>query len=106
MLVSMTTHEIKLPDDRTVVVHDAGPSPSGDELAVFWHHGSPQTGALLDPVLNAAAKRGIRVVSYARPSYGGSSPRVGRDVAAAAADVAAAADSLGLERFASIGASG
>src|SRR3954452_23280724 len=102
MLVSMPTHEISLPDDRTVVVHDAGAAPGTDELAVFWHHGSPQTGALLEPVVGAAATRGIRVVSYARPSYCGSSPQVGRDVAAAAADLAAAADSLGLERFASI----
>ena len=38
--------------------------------------------------------------------YGGSSPRPGRDVASAAADVAAVADAFGVERFAAMGASG
>jgi pimeloyl-ACP methyl ester carboxylesterase len=73
---------------------------------VVWHHGSPQTGALLDPLLTAATARGIRVVSYARPSYGGSTPRPGRDVASAGLDVAHLADTLGIGRFAAMGASG
>jgi len=46
------------------------------------------------------------LVSYGRPSYGGSSPRPGRDVASAAPDVAQIADALRIERFALMGASG
>jgi pimeloyl-ACP methyl ester carboxylesterase len=61
---------------------------------------------LLAPLLIAAAERGIGLVSYGRPSYGGSSPRPGRDVASAASDVAQIADALGLDRFAVMGASG
>ncbi len=53
-----------------------------------------------------AARRGIRLVSYARPSYGGSTSSPGRDVASAAGDVAQLADSLGLQRFAVMGSSG
>jgi pimeloyl-ACP methyl ester carboxylesterase len=71
-----------------------------------WHHGSPQTGALLDPLVEAAAKRNFRLVSYARPSYAGSSPKPGRDVASAAADVAQVVDALGVDQFAVMGASG
>jgi pimeloyl-ACP methyl ester carboxylesterase len=89
-------------DGRTLVAHDAG----GDGLALIWHHGSPQTGALLDPLVEAAAARAIRLVSYARPSYGGSSPFPGRDVASAARDCAAVADALRLGAFAVMGASG
>ncbi|PVU84128.1 alpha/beta hydrolase [Cellulomonas sp. WB94] len=73
---------------------------------MVWHHGSPQTGALLPPLLSAAAARGIRLVSSGRPSYGGSSPLPGRDVASAAGDVAQVVDALGIARFATMGASG
>ena len=98
-----TAHDVTLLDGRTLRVHDSG---AGDELTVFWHHGSPQTGALLEPLLAAATARGIRLLSYARPSYGGSTPNPGRNVASAASDVAQIADALGLERFAAMGASG
>jgi len=80
--------------------------PSPARLTVLWHHGSPQTGALLEPLLTAAAQRDIRLVSYGRPSYGGSTPLPGRTVGSAAADVAAIADALNLGRFAVMGASG
>ena len=73
---------------------------------MLWHHGSPQTGAPLEPLLAAAAERGVRLLSYGRPSYGGSSPRPGRNVASAASDVAQIADALGIARFAVMGASG
>jgi pimeloyl-ACP methyl ester carboxylesterase len=95
--------DISLADGRTVRAYDAG---GGDRMALVWHHGSPQTGAPLEPLLEIAARRGIRLVTYARPSYGGSTPRPGRDVASAAADVAAVADALAIERFATMGASG
>jgi pimeloyl-ACP methyl ester carboxylesterase len=103
----MTTRdEIHLPDGRTLVAYDAG-NPSPDpRLTVVWHHGSPHSGVLYEPLLSMAAGRGIRLVTYARPSYGGSSPNVGRSVASAAADVAAIADALGIERFAGVGTSG
>src|SRR3954451_11742945 len=78
----------------------------GPAAALVWHHGSPQSGGPLPPLLEAAARRGIRLVSYARPSYGGSTPQPGRDVASAADDVAQLADAFGLERFAVMGASG
>lgn len=91
-------------DGRMVRAYDTG-EESGD-LALIWHHGSPQTGAPLPPIVAAAGERGIRVLSYARPSYGGSSPLPGREVASAASDVAAVADAFGVGRFAVMGASG
>jgi pimeloyl-ACP methyl ester carboxylesterase len=97
--------DVALPDGRMLHAFDV--EPEGETvLTLAWHHGSPQTGAPLPPVLEAAASRGIRVFSYARPAYGGSTARPGRDVASAATDVAAVADALGIERFAAMGASG
>lgn len=126
----VTTRDIQLRDGRTLRVHDSTASAStvsastasastvsastetaSTETAthpftILWFHGTPQTGALLDPLLAAAAARGIRMLSYGRPSYGGSSPQPGRTVSDAAADVAQLADALELGRFAVMGASG
>jgi pimeloyl-ACP methyl ester carboxylesterase len=95
---------VEAPDGRTLVVHDAG--PAGEAGTVVWHHGSPQSGALLAPLVAATEARGLRLVSYGRPSYGGSTSRPGRDVASAGDDVDAIADALGIDRFATMGASG
>ena len=56
--------------------------------------------------MSAAAARRIRLLSYGRPSYGGSSPHPGRNVASAAGDVRQIVDALGVARFAVMGASG
>jgi pimeloyl-ACP methyl ester carboxylesterase len=97
--------DLRLPDGRVLHVYDTAPDPAS-AFALLWHHGSPQTGALLAPLLSAAAARSIRLLSYGRPSYGGSTPRPGRDVASAAADAARVADACGVARFAVMGASG
>jgi len=102
----VTTRELQLVDGRRLVVHDTGRPSGSDALTLVWHHGSPQTGALLEPLMAAAAVRDVRLVSYARPSYGGSSPDRGRDVASAAGDVGRVVDALGIDRFAAMGASG
>ena len=113
-----TYPEIRTADGRTLVVHETGAGPGAAEagaaepraaapaFTLFWHNGSPHSGELLPPIVEAAEARNIRVVTYARPSYGGSSPNPGRNVASAASDVASIADSLGIERFAVMGASG
>src|SRR6476620_1097401 len=97
--------DVRLDDGRTLRAYDAG-ADADDAFTIVWHHGSPQTGAPLDPLRVAAAERGIRLLSYARPGYGGSTGRPGRDVASAAADVAAVADAFDVGRFAVMGASG
>lgn len=100
----MAEHTIVLDDGRVLRAHDTG-SKSG-AATILWHHGSPQTGALLPPVVAAAAAVGARLVSYGRPGYGGSTAAPGRDVAAAARDVAAVLDALGVRECAMLGASG
>jgi pimeloyl-ACP methyl ester carboxylesterase len=97
--------DLRLGDGRAVRLYDTG-GVADDVLPVVWHQGSPQTGAPLAPLVSAAEQRGIRLVSYARPGYIGSSPQAGRTVASAASDTAQIADALGLSRFAVMGASG
>ncbi len=92
------------PDGRQVRYFDTGGAQ--DAPVLVWHHGTPQTGAVIEPVASEAAARGLRVLSCARPGYPGSDPLPGRSVADAAADVIAVLDTLGIDRFATMGASG
>jgi pimeloyl-ACP methyl ester carboxylesterase len=85
---------------------DTGAGVDTAAPVIVWHHGTPQTGAVIQPVAEAAAARGLRVISVARPGYPGSDAFNGRSVADAAADVIAVLDELGVERFAALGASG
>lgn len=101
----LTSQDIRLRDGRSLRAHDSAPGEGG-AFTLLWHHGSPQTGAPLEPLLRAAGDRRIRLISYGRPSYGGSLPRPGRNVASAASDVEQLADALGMDRFAVMGASG
>ncbi|MEJ2857729.1 MULTISPECIES: alpha/beta fold hydrolase [unclassified Saccharothrix] len=89
-------------DGRTLRAHDTGTTG----FPVFWHHGTPNTGAPPEPLFADAARLGLRWVSYDRPGYGGSTRVPGRDLASAARDVQAVADALGLDRFAVVGHSG
>jgi pimeloyl-ACP methyl ester carboxylesterase len=98
------SRDLQLADGRTVRVYDTGGPAGGSTL--LWHHGSPQTGAPLEPLVSAAVARGIRLLSYGRPCYGGSSPNPGRNVASSAGDVAQIVDALDVARFAVMGASG
>jgi pimeloyl-ACP methyl ester carboxylesterase len=94
--------DLRLSDGRMLHVYDTGTG----ELPVFWHHGTPNLGAPPEPLFAAAERLGIRWVSFDRPGYGGSTPAPGRTMASVADDVAAVADSLGIDRFAVVGHSG
>ena len=81
----------------------SGP-PGG--LPVVLHNGTP-AGLMAAPAIAAAvAERGLRLVLYARPGYEGSAPDPGRQVCAAAADLAAVLDALGAGEFVTVGWSG
>jgi pimeloyl-ACP methyl ester carboxylesterase len=94
--------DIEACDGRTLHAYARG----GGDLAVMWHHGTPNIGAPPRPLFAAADRLGIRFISYDRPGYGGSTPLQGRDIASAAADAAAVADALGVSDFAVFGHSG
>lgn len=102
-MIERRRHELEGPGGRRLVVEDAGPL---DGEVLLFHGGTPGTGSLYGPNLEAGAARGIRHVSYARPGYGGSERDPGRSVVDCVADTEAIADWLGVERFYSGGQSG
>jgi pimeloyl-ACP methyl ester carboxylesterase len=94
---------VTTPDGRKldVLVHGSDGQPT-----VVFHHGTPGAPVDFGPIQKVAEETGVRVVNYARPGYAESTEQPGRDVAAAAADVIAIADALGVQTFATAGASG
>ncbi|HEY2794213.1 MAG TPA: alpha/beta hydrolase, partial [Micromonosporaceae bacterium] len=85
-------------DGRTLRAYDNG----GDGLPVLWLHGTPNIGEPPAPLF----ADGFRWFGYDRPGYGGSTRVPDRSIGSAAADVAAVANALGIERFAVFGHSG
>lgn len=97
----MTT--VSAGDGRVLALSEAG-DPSGFPVVV--QHGTPSSRLIWEPHAALAREQRIRLIGYDRPGYGGSTPARARDVAACAADVAAIADALALERYATWGISG
>lgn len=95
--------QITTADGRTIAYRATG--EPGRPL-VLAHHGTPGAGVLADTWHQDAVDRGIRLVSYSRPGYGGSTRSAGRSVADCVSDAAAVADAEGAERFATWGLSG
>jgi len=94
---------LTLADGREVRWFDTGAGPSH---VLVWHHGTPSDGRIYGVLRAAAGARGIRVISVARAGYPGSTPLPGRSVADSARDVLAVLDAAGVDRFATLGASG
>jgi pimeloyl-ACP methyl ester carboxylesterase len=90
---------IVLPDGRTAAYAEWG-IPDG--RPVFLLHGMPGS-RLLCPDVAVTVDSGVRLISFDRPGYGGSEPRPDRRIGDGAHDMAAIADSLGIERYAVVG---
>ena len=91
------------PDGRVLAVEEGG-DPAGRPVLV--HGGTPNSRHLYDDHARDAAERGLRLISYDRPGYGGSSPQPGRTVADCASDARAICADLGIDRLAMWGISG
>ncbi|HEY3089690.1 MAG TPA: alpha/beta hydrolase [Jatrophihabitantaceae bacterium] len=89
-------------DGRRLRVQAAG---DGDRV-ILAQLGTPNAGVLFGPWVDDALRRGLRLVTYDRPGYGGSSPQPGRIVADCVEDVRAIAFALGFARCAVWGFSG
>jgi pimeloyl-ACP methyl ester carboxylesterase len=95
--------DVSTPDGRTLRVLDAGPA---DGAPVLVHNGSPNSRLLYGHDVERAQAQGVRLISYDRPGYGGSTRLEGRSVADCAADVRAIAAALRIERLGVWGISG
>ena len=102
-MAASTQRTARTPDGRTLAIEEAG-DPGGRPVLV--HNGTPNSRHLYGPAAADAAARGLRLIGYDRPGYGGSTPQPGRAVADCAADVRAICAELGIGRLAMWGISG
>jgi len=89
--------------ERELCLEVAGDGPAG---TVIVCSGTPNSRHLYAPWVEDALARGLRLVGYDRPGYGGSTPHPGRSVADGATEVQAIATALELDRVAVWGFSG
>jgi pimeloyl-ACP methyl ester carboxylesterase len=94
---------VRIPDGRVLAVEDTG-DPAGRPVLV--HMGTPNSRHLYGPNVADATRRGLRLISYDRPGFGGSTSHPGLTVADCAADVRAICDALGIDRLVMWGISG
>ena len=88
--------------DRVLRVRDAG---DRDGPVVMYFHGTPGSRMDLSFGEDDVAEQGVRLVTFDRPGYGGSTAAP-FGLASIAADAHAIADGLGVARFATLGMSG
>ena len=90
------TQMVQAPDGRELEVVSAGPE---DGRCFLFHSGTPSAAAAYPPLVAQLAKRGLRLVTFSRPGYAGSSPMPGRGVGDVAIDVQAVLDTLKIGSF-------
>jgi pimeloyl-ACP methyl ester carboxylesterase len=98
------TANVQTSDGRTLAYEQQG-DPGG--VPVFVLHGTPGSRfSGLHPDPEKVSEAGLRLITYDRPGYGGSTRQHGRSVVDCVTDIVTIADELGLERFAVTGGSG
>ena len=99
----MHEHEIVTHDGRVLKVLEDGVRAG---RPVLVHNGMPNSRLLFARDVASARRLGIRLISYDRPGYGGSTRKPGRNVADCAEDVRAIAGALEIDHLAVWGISG
>jgi len=84
----MQKHAVATNDGRVLKVLEDG-EPAGRPVLV--HNGMPNSRLLFAGDVRSARRLGVRLISYDRPGYGGSTRQAGRTVADCAEDVRAIA---------------
>src|SRR5919204_5035332 len=97
------TFKARTPDGRILDVYFGGPEGA---VPLLFHNGTPSTGQLYNPFVEAAAQRGLRMVGFSRAGYGTSTRNPGRSVADVVPDVTAVLDQFEATRFYTLGWSG
>ena len=103
MSSEIETRTISAGSGRELCVELAG-EPDGKPI--LFHPGEPMSRHLYGGWIADAEKKGIRLIGYDRPGYGGSTAHPGYTVASAAADVRAITEALGHDRLGIWGISG
>jgi pimeloyl-ACP methyl ester carboxylesterase len=100
------TH-VATPDGRVIEVLDIGPA---DGLPLLFHWGTPQGAVPFGILERPALERGMRVLAWSRPGYGGSTPRphgaASATIADDATDAATVCAAFDIDSFVTLGWSG
>lgn len=102
-MLRVIEHDVTPAPGRTLRVREGGDAAG---IPVVTLHGNPGAGIPSGDDIVRARSRGIRLIAYDRPGYGGSTPLQGRNVADCASDIRAIAGALGLRGTAVWGLSG
>lgn len=94
---------VSTPDGRDLDVLVSNPD-SGRTL--IFHDGTPTAAVPFPQLTEAAARQGMRTITWSRPGYAGSTPQPGRSVADLVVDSDAVLDRLGVNDFVAVGWSG
>ncbi len=95
--------QVRTPDARTLEVLTFGPVHG---TPLVYHSGTPGAAVPVPPLEQAATKAGVRVITWSRPGYAGSTEQPGRTVSSVAADAVTVLDSLDVDQFVTLGWSG
>lgn len=85
----------QLPDGRNLDYCVNGPE---DGLPLVFIHGTPGAGIPNPNLVNACAKKGIKVITFSRAGYGGSTRNRDRQVIDGVADIKSLLDHLGVKK--------
>ena len=85
----------RLPDGRSLDLYVSGPD---DGTPFVMHHGTPGSFHPPSDLERAVHARGMRLVAWSRPGYGGSTRQPGRAVVDVVADTRAVLEGLGADR--------
>jgi pimeloyl-ACP methyl ester carboxylesterase len=102
-VVAGSSEQVQCVDGRSLEILDDGPV---NLVPLLYHSGTPSGAVPFPRLSDAAARHGLRLVTYSRPGYGASTPRPGRSVADVVDDVEAILDRLGTDQFMTLGSSG
>jgi pimeloyl-ACP methyl ester carboxylesterase len=95
---------VRLADGRKLGFVEYG---DADGVPIFWFHGTPGGSGQIAPAMRIAAQElGVRLIALERPGIGRSTRHLYDCIGDWAADVAEAADALGVDRFGCVGLSG
>ena len=93
----------KLPDGRVVDYLVSGDTAG---FPLIWIHGTPSSYVGYKDMQEVCGRKGIKLITFSRAGYGGSSRHAGRNVVDAVPDVQALADHLNVKRCLVAGWSG
>ena len=88
--------QFQLPDGRNYDYLVSGPQ---DGFPLVFIHGTPGSYIPEPLLIETCEKKAVKVISFSRAGYGGSSRRKGRGVVDSVADTLAVLDHLGVDRF-------